>query len=105
MELVEATMMEGVPASIRAVLEKYEVIFQMPQGLPPQCSRDYVITLKGGAAPINVRPYMYPYVPKHEIEKFVGEMLTAGIIRLSLSPFSSPILLVKKKKMGVGGSV
>ena len=47
-ELVEATLMEGVLVSIRAVLEKYEIVFQTPQGLPPQRNRDHVITLKGG---------------------------------------------------------
>ena len=97
-ELLEATVMEGVPTSIRAVLEKYEVVFQTPQGLPPQRNRDHVITLKGGTAPINVRPYRYPYVQKQEIEKLVGEMFATGIIRPSLSPFSSPIMLVKKRR-------
>ena len=47
-ELVEGTLMEGVLVSIGAVLDKYETVFQTPQGLPPQCYRDHVITLKGG---------------------------------------------------------
>ena len=40
--------MEGVLASIKAILEKYEVVFQTPQRLPPQRSRDHVLTLNGG---------------------------------------------------------
>ena len=90
-------MLECVPSPIQTVLEKYEIVFQMPQEIPPQCSRDHAITLKEGTAPISVRPYRYPYVQKQEIEKLVGEMLVAGIICPSFSPFLSPILLVKKK--------
>ncbi|PNX59293.1 retrotransposon-related protein, partial [Trifolium pratense] len=72
----------------------------MPSGLPPTREHDHAIVLKPDANILNLRPYRYPYYQNNEIEKIVKEMLQAGITRHSTSPFSSPILLVKKKDGG-----
>lgn len=58
---------------------------------------EHRITLKEGVNPVNVRPYRYPYLMKEEIEKQMADMLKVGIIRPSKSPYSSPVILVKKK--------
>jgi hypothetical protein len=82
------------------LLGKFEDVFNLPSGLPPVREHDHSIVLKQGAAIPNIRPYRYPYYQKNEIEKIVKEMLQAGIVRHSTSPFSSPVLLVKKKDGG-----
>ena len=44
-----------------------------------------------------MRPYRYAHVLKDEIERQVNDMLNNGLIQPSASPFSSSVLLVKKK--------
>ena len=101
--LVEMNTLDGqvaaakIPTALEGVLAKFEGVFLMPEGLPPMRGHEHAISLKEGTAPVNVRPYRYPHIQKEEIERLIGEMLAAGIIRASKSPFSSPVLLVKKK--------
>ncbi|XP_025635201.2 uncharacterized protein [Arachis hypogaea] len=82
---------------LASILQDYSVVFQVPKGLPPPRVHDHTITLLPGTTPIKVRPYRYPHSQKSEIERIVSEMLAEGIIQPSTSPFSSPVLLVKKK--------
>lgn len=85
------------PQELGKLLTEFADIFQEPKGLPPARTHDHCIPLKPGAEPTNMRPYRYPYFQKTEIEKQVKVMLQSGIIRPSVSPYSSPVLLVKKK--------
>lgn len=82
---------------MQEILQQYASILTKPTGLPPSRSRDHKIPIQPGWGPISVKPYRYPHFQKVEIEKLVAEMLAAGIIRTSNSPYSSPVILVKKQ--------
>ncbi|PNX75761.1 retrotransposon-related protein [Trifolium pratense] len=58
-------------------------------------SHDAILASRKGA--VNVRPYRYPHHQKEEIERQIRELLEAGVIGQSMSAFSSPVILVKKK--------
>ncbi|CAN6680565.1 unnamed protein product [Malus baccata var. baccata] len=83
---------------LQAVLKQFTDIFQVLTKLPPSREHDHHIPLVQGATPPNIRPYHYGPLQKTEIEKAVQELLIAGFIRPSHSPFSFPVLLVKKKE-------
>ena len=46
---------------------------------------------------MNVRPYRYPQFLKDEVERLIKKMLAVGIMQPSTSPYSSMVLLVKKR--------
>jgi hypothetical protein len=78
------------------LLQHHAAIFEEPQGLPPARPYDHRIHLLPGIATVVVRPYRYPQLQKDELERQVVGMLTQGTIRPSTSPFSAPVLLVRK---------
>ncbi|KZV27240.1 peroxidase 64, partial [Dorcoceras hygrometricum] len=84
------------PREIQGVLDRFKIIFDKPVELPPSRSQDHAINIKAGQGPIQVRPYRYAHRQKNEIERLVAEMLVAGVIQPSTSPYSSPVILVKK---------
>ena len=93
----EGQDVENVLQELKRLMQQYEDVMNDPVELPPSRALDHKIILKEGAGPVSVRPYRYPQVQKDEIKKLIGEMLAARIIQPSHSPFSSPILYVKKK--------
>lgn len=93
----EQYLLNGIPMQVQQVIHDFDQLFQAPTSLPPQRSFDHAISLLPGTIPINCRPYRYSSQQKDEIEKQVEAMLKAGIIEPSLSPFASPVLLVRKK--------
>lgn len=87
----------SIPPEVRALLDEFAEVFDVPSGLPPPRACDHSIPLVEGAAPVNVRPYRFAPAVKDEIEWQIKEMLNSGIIQKSVSPFSSSVLLVRKK--------
>ncbi|XP_073359923.1 uncharacterized protein [Aegilops tauschii subsp. strangulata] len=86
-----------IPPTMQELLDKHTTVFTDPQTLPPHRPLDHAIHLVPGAVPVNYRPYRYSPQQKDEIERQVAKMLKAGLITPSISPFASPVLLVKKK--------
>lgn len=83
-------------APLDKLLCEFSGVFTKPSGLPTKRDCDHRIRLLQGSDPVAVRPYRYPHLLKDEIERQFSEMLRNGLIRPSSSPFSSPVLLVKK---------
>ena len=87
----------SAPSIITKVLETYSGIFAEPIELPHERLIDHRIPLLPGSSPVNVRPYRYPHFQKQEIDRLIRELLDAGLIQHNVSPYSSLVLLVKKK--------
>nr|KYP48653.1 Transposon Ty3-I Gag-Pol polyprotein [Cajanus cajan] len=90
-------LLETVALELALLLRTYSSVFDTPTSLPPTRAHDHSIPLIEGFMPVKVKPYRYSHSQKEEIERLVEDMLIEGIIQPSKSPFSSPIILVKKK--------
>ncbi|GJY46869.1 reverse transcriptase [Tanacetum coccineum] len=99
LHLMQSSVDSGIGGNMesQALLEEYADVFEEPKTLPPHRSFDHQIPLKDRDVNVNVRPYRYLPSQKDVIETMVKELLDSGVIRPSHSPFSSPIVMVKKK--------
>jgi hypothetical protein len=95
---IQAVETPSVHPDLQSILSKHHTIFSIPHGLPPSHGvHDHSIPLVPGSLPPNVHPYHHPFSQKNEIEKIVQELLDAGVIHHSTSPYSSPVVMVLKK--------
>ncbi|MFS7916261.1 putative aspartic peptidase domain superfamily, DNA/RNA polymerase superfamily [Helianthus anomalus] len=90
---------------LQALLTEYEDVFQVPSALPPKREFDHRNLLKDEAKVVNLKPYRYQSTQKDVIEQLTKELVETGVVRGSSSPFAAPVVLVKKKRMGLGDSV
>ena len=86
-----------VEESVTVILKSFKDVFEWPETFPSGRAIEHHIHLKKGMDLVNVRPYRYAYQQKTEMKKLVEEMLSSGVIRPSTSPYSSHVLLVRKK--------
>ncbi|XP_076933766.1 uncharacterized protein LOC143599774 [Bidens hawaiensis] len=83
--------------SINTLLSSYHHIFQNPTQLPPTSTQDHHIPASPMSDLVNVKPYRYPQYQNKIMTDLISNMLKDGIIKPSQSPYSSPVLLVRKK--------
>jgi hypothetical protein len=65
-----------IPLDLQGIIEKHSKVLEyIPKGLPPTQNHDHAINIIPGSVPPNIRPYIYPYIQKSEIEHMAEEML------------------------------
>ena len=79
------------------LLKKHEVIFKEPKGLPPRRTIEHDIQLVPDSPLPNLGLYRTFVVESEEIKRQIQELLDQGVIKPSVSPCGSPIVLVPKK--------
>lgn len=88
---------QELSSGTKELLKAHQSLLKEPSELPQLRIQDHRIHLAEQADPDNVRPYHYPQYQKSEMEILIKQLLNQGFIRPSNSPFSSPIILIKKK--------
>jgi hypothetical protein len=87
---------QGQQPQVQFILDRFKIVFTEPTCLPPSRDYDHRITLNPNST-LNLRSYRFSYAQKQEIEKNMFELLQNYFIQPSVSPYASPVLLVKKK--------
>ena len=80
---------------INQVLKENDDVFSTEKYKPGECLLEPCEIPTGNAAPIKQRPRRLPLEKRH-LEEQVREMMEAGVIRPSNSPWASPVVLVPK---------
>lgn len=86
-----------VPQELQQILNELADVFKEPDQLPPMRSVDHAIPLLDETKTVNQRQYRMPHHKKNAMEALIKQLLEAQKIIPSVSPYSSLVILVKKK--------
>ncbi|XP_070028750.1 uncharacterized protein [Nicotiana sylvestris] len=95
-----ASLVESEPParqSVPVVREFPEVFPDDLPRLPPERIIDFGIDLMPGTQSISIPHYRMALAELNELREQLKDLLNKGFIRLSVSPWGSPVLFVKKK--------
>ena len=97
-EVTEGETGTPVPPKLEGVLEQFvdRMSENMPKSLPPRRVVDHHIELEPGARPMAKASYHLFGPELGELKKQLTELLDAGFIRPSRSPYGAPVLFQKK---------
>ena len=96
-DLSNSILNDDEKVKFKNLFNKYRNFFAFPGDQLGRTSLVQHVIDTGDATPIKQRPYRVSPDVKKEIDRQVDEMLEKGIIQESVSPWSSPVVLVKKK--------
>lgn len=83
---------------IEALIKEFTDVFAWsPKEIGRTALVEHAIPVEEGCIPIHQAPYRVSHKEKALIRSQVNEMLELGVIRPSTSPWSSPVVMVKKK--------
>jgi hypothetical protein len=93
----ETTPSRPVDNGISMILDEFDDVFNMPTELPPDRGVSHRIDLQPGHTPPARKPYRISIAEMDEMKRQIEQLLDAGHIRPSSSPFGAPVLFVRKK--------
>nr|GEW56705.1 putative reverse transcriptase domain-containing protein [Tanacetum cinerariifolium] len=96
-QVMEKKLDEKRLENIPVVREFLDVFPKELPGLPPARQVEFQINLIPGATPVARAPYQLAPSEMQELSDQLQELADRGFIRLSISPWGAPVLVVKKK--------
>ena len=96
-DLSDSVLGDDDKIKFKELFNKYRDIFAFSDDQLGRTSLIQHTIDTGDAHPIKQRPYRTSPEAKQEIDRQVNDMLQRGIIQESVSPWSAPVVLVKKK--------
>lgn len=83
---------------LQSVIYEFKDIFSVEESGTLGCTSAVTHTVEtGNAAPIKVRPYRIPHALKPVVDDLIEQQLEEGVITPSMSPWSSPLIILPKK--------